>query len=47
MFDPETCEDREYRCCEAYPPPPNPTPEEYNRWYDRHVQQWTRQEEGK
>ncbi len=35
-----TCEDRNYECCAAYPPPADPTPEEYEAWYDAHVRAW-------
>ncbi len=38
--DYETCEDRDYTCCEAMPPPANPNPDEYQAWYDAHVANW-------
>ena len=37
MID-ETCEDRNYDCCELMPPRESPcSPTEYNEWYDAHV----------
>jgi hypothetical protein len=44
---PETCEDRDYRCCELTPMPASATEmtgEEYNAWYDRHLAAWRAQE---
>lgn len=34
---PETCEERGYRCCELMPPGTGLTNEQYLSWYDRHV----------
>lgn len=33
----ETCEDREYACCDLTPPPAEPTEVSYVAWYDAHV----------
>lgn len=35
---PETCEDRDYRCCETQGPPV--AGEDYGEWYDRHLAEW-------
>lgn len=47
QFRDDTCEDRDYVCCDAFPPPEQPTNAEYAEWYDAHVAMYQQTHHGR